>query len=422
MAINGVRRLWAFCAALLFCAPFFLFSQDAPEPDQLLDVTPNAAPLDPAGGVYSYVRNDRGESTFVQHISWQGANYVRRYEVIVEQETNGAEGVFEQIFKESTREIFVELSLTGGRYRYKIIAYDLLMRPGSFTEWRYLTVITILKPEITGFVPIQILLDESAQYRVVVTGRNFFSTAQVFLRERSNGNIIEPALVQVDTNFQTLVLTFDTGQLAAGNYEIHIVNPGSLEASSETFTVKLPPRGQLLTASAGYAPIIPFQSGQFFSFFNQSFVPVGAYMRFNTLPANFSWGNLGGEIAAFWNYLSHETTDIQMQSHILTARVSALVQKPLPNETMFVNVRIGAGIISLLDFRYSYQQYTSEPFFGMYFSAGAEASFQWFPFTASKILKPLFMESGIGFTHAFTSDDSMQIDYLTFFLGIGAKF
>jgi hypothetical protein len=370
------------------------------------------------------VRKDRGESIFVQHISWQGANYVRRYEVIVEQETVGAEGVFEQIFRESTRETFVEFSLTGGRYRYRIAAYDLLNRLGSLTEWRFLTIITILKPEITGFAPIQVLLDESAQYRIVVTGRNFFSAAQVFLRERLRGSTIEPALVQVDTNFQTLVLTFDPGQLAAGNYEIHIVNPGSLEASAETLTVKLPPRGQLFAASAGYAPIIPFQNGHFFSFFNQPLAPVGAYMRFNMLPVNFSWVNLGGEIAAFWNYLSNETPDTQMRSHLLTARVSALVQKPLPNETMFVNVRIGGGVISLLDFRYSYKEYgiESEPFFGMFFSAGAEASFQWFPFTASKIFKPLFVESGIGFTHAFMSDDTMQIDYLTLFLGLGAKF
>ena len=86
---------------------------------------------------------------------------------------------------------------------------------------------------------------------------------------------------------------------------------------------------------------------------------------------------------------------------------------------MFVNVRLGAGITSLLDFRYA-EQYTSEPFFGIYISAGAEASFQWFPFTASKIFQPLFVESGVGYTHTF--NENTQIDYLTIFLGIGAKF
>ena len=415
MAINVGRRLWAFLAAFLFCTPLALFAQQEPPDAQLIEVA-NVAPLDTASGVCSYVQSERGANKFVQHISWQGVNYVRRYEVIVEQET---EGVFTQVFREFTRETFVELSLTGGRYRYRIIAYDLLNRLGSLTQWRYLTVITIQKPEITGFSPIQILLDESAQFRIVVTGRNFFSAAHVFLRVRLTKKIIAPELVQADPAFQTLVLTFNQGQLAAGNYEIHVVNPGDLEAVAETLAVKLPPRPKFLAASAGYAPIIPFNNGQFFSFFNQPFAPLGAYVRFNALPANFSWANLGGEVAAFWNYLSKDMPETQLQSHILTGRISAIVQKPLPNDTMFVNVRLGAGITSLLDFRYA-EQYTSEPFFGIYISAGAEVSFQWFPFTASKIFQPLFVESGVGYTHTF--NENTQIDYLTIFLGIGAKF
>ena len=421
MAINRLRRPSALLTAFLCCTPLFLFAQEELSSTQLVDITPNTAPLDTSSGMYSYVQHEMGESKFIQHISWQGVNYVRRYEVIIEKEQN-TEGVFAQIFRESTRETFVELSLTGGRYRYRIIAYDLLNRSGSPPPWRYLTVITIRKPEITGFSPIQILLDESPQFRIVVTGRHFFSAAQVFLRERRSKKTITPDLVQADPAFQTLVLTFTAGQLAAGNYEIHIVNPGDLEAVAETLAVKLLPRPKFLAASAGYAPIMPFQDGQFFSFFNQPFAPVGAYMRFNALPVNFSWANLGGEIAALWNYLSQETPEIQLQSHILTGRVSVLMQKTLPNDTMFVNARLGAGITSLLDFRYTYQQFSSEPFFGVYVSAGAEVSFQWFPFTAFALFKPLFVESGLGFTHVFTPDGDMPIDYLTIFLGIGAKF
>jgi hypothetical protein len=417
MAIDVLlKRL--FFAVLLLLAPFSLCADEGIPSEQMLAVTPNAKPLDAASGVYSFVRVEDGESKFIQHISWQSVNHVRRYEIIIERETDSA---WTQVLRESTRETFVELSLEGGSYRYRVIVYDLLNRPHNPPPWRHLTVITIQKPEITGFSPIQIVLDASAEYRIVVTGRNFFSAAQVFLIDRGSKKIITPVLAQVDSNFKTLVLTFNAEQLVPGNYEIHIINPGELGASAETLSIKLPYKN-LFMASAGYAPLMPFPDDQVFAFFSQAFVPVGAYMRFGALPLKLKPLSIGGEISAIWNYLSTETEEMQAQANTITGRLNAIAQIPLPKETMFINARFGAGITSFVDFHFQHSQYSSPSFTVIYVSTGGEASFQWFPFPEPSFFSPMFVEAGVGYTHVFTPDESADIDFMTLFIGIGARF
>jgi len=67
-------------------------------------------------------------------IPWTEVEHALRYEVLIEKEENGK---YENIWKESTEEPFIDVSLSLGNYRFRVIPYDFRDVPGEGSEWRY---------------------------------------------------------------------------------------------------------------------------------------------------------------------------------------------------------------------------------------------------------------------------------------------
>ena len=112
------------CLLLFSLSACFSFAQNVPEND--------------------LVGSDRGENSFrvvetpqglqiIQRLSWFRDENDFRYEVIIEkQDENGG---YTQILREGRTENFIELSLTMGRYRYRVLVYNLLDRFEYSTNW-----------------------------------------------------------------------------------------------------------------------------------------------------------------------------------------------------------------------------------------------------------------------------------------------
>jgi hypothetical protein len=79
---------------------------------------------------------DEGRS--VQRLSWTGDEYTRRYEIIIEKEEKGE---YRELLRESTTALFIDVSLSPGKYRCLVITYDFLNRPGGGSEWMYIEVL-----------------------------------------------------------------------------------------------------------------------------------------------------------------------------------------------------------------------------------------------------------------------------------------
>jgi hypothetical protein len=407
-----------------FCA-FFLASLCYAQED-LIIVESNESAVDKSRAIHSYVEDADGVRRFVQHISWQGSAYVRYYEIIVERQSGGD---FVEVLRRTTVQSFVDFSFEGGRYRYKVLSYDYLNRVASQPDWKYFSIATVLPPQIADFSPSEFVLGETSTLRIVVRGQNFFSDSRVFLKEISqptssragaNAKTITPGLVQVSADFKTLILTIDTSALKAGKYEIHIVNPGEFQTAAGTFTVKKPTYEPIFFAALGYAPFIPVSRNVLFEQFSQKFFPAGVYGRFGAVPFSFAWGNLGADISASVNFLSHNQSDFQQKACVLQTHIDALYQKKVL-DTLVLNARLGIGITSLLGYRFLYDGDSSEDSFNaFYISASGEASVQWFPFKRDS-LDDLFFDAGLRINVVFTSEKP-AIGYAGIIVGFGTKF
>jgi hypothetical protein len=78
------------------------------------------------------------EPRLTQRFSWSGGEYAFRYEVVFEQLVNSN---YVAHSREFITQRFIEVSLSIGDYRFRIIPYDILDKPASASEWRYFKII-----------------------------------------------------------------------------------------------------------------------------------------------------------------------------------------------------------------------------------------------------------------------------------------
>ncbi|MDR0878530.1 MAG: hypothetical protein LBN21_10795 [Treponema sp.] len=363
---------------------------------------------------FSYVQQAEGEAAIIQHLSWDPEAYARRYEITVAQDQNG---IYAEIFRESTEAAFIEVSLGPGKYRYRIQVYDLLNHPRGNPAWEYFEVMSALQPEIQSASPEAFFPEDNAEWTVTLTGSNFAEGAEIFLRERDGKTLdIIPRSVTTEDGGESLILTFDAEQLSAGDYDVYIKNPGGLAASAKNIKVASPGKHIDTLIAAGYGPIIPLYGKFFTGVFNKPVDLLGFYARIGAVPVKQRWGNFGAETELFWNYLDNSGDEYSASSHVAGGHINLLYQYWPTDRVIALNVRLGAGITAILDYHYHDGYGDMSAFYSYYISAGAGASIQWF------IRRPFFLEFGMEFNHFFTTKDATQPGFIRPVLGGGLQF
>jgi hypothetical protein len=79
-----------------------------------------------------------GGNRSVQRLSWTGDEHTRRYEIVIEKEEAGE---YRELLREFTTELFIDVSLSPGKYRCLVITYDFLNQRGGGSQWMYMEVL-----------------------------------------------------------------------------------------------------------------------------------------------------------------------------------------------------------------------------------------------------------------------------------------
>jgi len=304
-------------------------------------------------------------------------------------------GTYTEVLRESTDAAHIEVSLPPGIYRYQVTAYDFLDRPGAASEWARLTILEALDPTVLDFSPRAFHVDGNAPWVLNLTGRNLSPDAEVYLKSEKN-QVIIPREYTADDSLSSALLGFDVRQLALGNYEIHIENPGGLNTSAGTFEIGFY-RSYDMFIGAAYTPLVPLY-GDLDQLERKPIFPLGAALRFGVFPIKKPYGYFGVELVAVWNYLSSGSGENKVSYHVAGAEINLLYQKWLSNRVMAFTIRAGGGLAGAADMLLP--------------RAEIGVSFLWL------IFKPLYLEVGIDGVHWFADDNP---GYLRPWLGVGVK-
>jgi hypothetical protein len=129
---------------------------------------------------FYYVEKTSGDARFIQHLTWEQREFSYRYEVVIEKQN--AAGAYTEVLREFREETFIEVSMTAGRYRYRVVVYDLLNRPGEIPAWMPLEIFPALQPELTDFEPKTFYLNGEAPCEIRLSGNNFVPDSRISLR------------------------------------------------------------------------------------------------------------------------------------------------------------------------------------------------------------------------------------------------
>jgi len=185
-----------------------------------------------------FIETEGGEQRFIQRLVWSGGEYALRYEVVIE---SGAGGTFREYHREFTTALYIDISLQPGSYRFHVITYDILNRPGNASEWKYIEVLPALKPEPVSVLPEYVTgADGEGPYGFIInlTGYNLEPEAEVFIRLADGTRIAAETIDSGDGD--DMKVFFESDRLIPDEYEIVIRNPGGLEASIGGVPLLLP--------------------------------------------------------------------------------------------------------------------------------------------------------------------------------------
>ncbi|MDR1893907.1 MAG: hypothetical protein LBQ61_04340 [Spirochaetales bacterium] len=348
------------------------------------------------------------DGNFIQVLRWQEEPEALYYEAQIQGQTPAG---WEEVLTAAAEMPFIEISLTAGDYRCRILVYDLLGRPAGTSDWTRFEIRPAKDPEIFRFTPEAFYLDEDVTWVLNLTGRNLVEGMDIFLINSGlREGIIRPRTITVDPAGGGARLNFDFRQLTTGEYAIYGVNPGGLETRGGNFRIAFK-KPVDINLSGGYRPLLPLY-GEIHQLLPTWFFPIGAYGRAGIIPLKRDWGYLGFEIEPAWHLWTSRGNWYEVKAQIIGATLFGVYQK-LYNRVLTFSFRLGGGLYAVLDYHLVYSSgLKTAPITILIPVAAAGISVQWF------IRKPFFLETGFDFTHQF-SRENPQPGYLRPFVGAG---
>jgi len=365
-----------------------------------------------------FIDREGEQARFIQRLVWEEARYALRYVVIVQR--LGQDGYYHELERASVYENFIDVSLYAGRYRFKVEVYDLVDEFAFSTEWQSFEILRALQPALTGFSPGRFFLDTDDVWELTLRGENLLPESVFYL---VRGDIrIMPRWHTGDG--ESALLVFEMGSLVPGEFYVYVRNSGGLDTQLGTFAITFQ-RPFDLNISVGFAPIVPLYGFLFndFSFnnftveapFPDSFYALGAVARINFIPVKRLWGYLGVELSSSLTVLEHPGEHFTASTFFLNTHLGLLYQRYFFRRNFALNLTLGAGITTLMNFHYTYPGgHQTDSKTVHYPSVIAGLSVKWFFFS------PFFVNAGVDFIHVFSPEEPMP-GFIRPSLGVGVR-
>ncbi len=337
-----------------------------------------------------------GDVVFTQMLRWDPVPYCPFYDVVVQRQNNrGWETVNEARVEESE----IEVQLTAGEYRYRLVVYNLLDKPAVTSEWFPFTILRARQPRVGGVSPDVIYFDEENTGLFSVSGRNLLAESVYRFRSiEPLGRSYTGRLDRVEEDERNAAVVFSLDDIEVGLYELEVENPGGLThaAGPVKFAFfKL----MDLDVSAGYMPLFVVWDDTVGRYFDSTAFPLGAVVKATFIPLKRKFGYFGVGLYVAGSILSNETEFHTLSMNWLMAHCVFVFQKVLIKQRLVLDLHAGPGMTMFHDLHFDFNSgYTTPSMSPWSLSALAGASLQVY------VLKRLYIEGSADCSMAFMDD------------------
>ena len=283
---------------------------------------------------YFFEADAKGNPVFTQVLSWDADPNAMRFEITI----RNAEG--NQVSHAFTEANSFNMKLSPGDYSYNIVTWNLLGQPEIETGWQNMAVVKAEMPSIASVSPTFLFLD-SMNGSITLKGHLLSPGAKIFLRGALGRKIVgTEASRDGDTEVQ---LTFPDKELATGNYDVVVVNPGGLSAQEKNGIHIMFEHPVDILLSVGYSPTLFLQDSWFKENWPDPVYWMGANAGLGVYFYKKSWGFLGTEIAASAHRLTGGDSQAKLTSDYLLSGGNFLYKYRF-SSAFYGLARAGGGI------------------------------------------------------------------------------
>jgi|GEM_PF-5113574 len=280
-----------------------------------------------------YTVDKNGEHVFTQVLSWQGDENARSYEVEVQNKKG------KSVLSESTDRPRLEVSLPAGEYRYRVAVVNLLGKREVEGEWVRFTVKKAIDPQIEWMTPNQFFF-EKGDFNLLIGGARFDEGVAVFLvgtgSDEVAGDIQESSPGRI-------TVAFSPDVLAAGTYQVKVVNKSGLFAlSTERLRVSYEYPYEFYV-SAGYMPFVALLDPWFTDMWSDVFYPAGGMVRAGAMFVRRPSWRFGAELRLAGRSMTGGDSLVAMDATVFQADLG-LAYKRMLGERLCWIARAGGGL------------------------------------------------------------------------------
>jgi hypothetical protein len=329
--------------------------------------------------------------------------------VIVEQLEES--GKYTEIVHQSRTENFIELSLSRGRYRYRVSIFNLLDKLEYTTNWANFSIDRARPPSLAGISSTHFTLNGKKDFWAIdLDGINLIPESEITLRPVAGGKTVKAGEYTSREGENSVHVVFPASDLTPGKYELSIKNPGGFET---TLPCSISGRFPLdVFVSASYAPAVPVY-GYLKDLFNGKIQLPGFSARISFLSQNKNWGSLGVEALAVWDSFSVTKPDLAAAARLFNSHLNLLYQYSV-SPPFALCARAGIGQTSVLALSYDAVGTKKNPVSTWMLSACGGLSLKWI------FVPHAFAELGLDYMNLFSVDGNEGI--LFPHIGIGWKY
>jgi hypothetical protein len=325
----------------------------------------------------------------VQILNWSRSN---AYFYEIEIQRRGESGEWEPYAAERTEEIFLEVTLPPGLYRYRIISYNVLGRPAAESSWTGLRIFPAREPAVDSFTPPAFHADRGhKEFTLVLRGSDLQDEAELYIIAKTEGaKPITPLSVQYARDETEILAVFSAESLELGPYDIVVTNPGGLLRVVAGFAVSFASPVDI-TFSLGWTPLLPLY-GSLFTEYDSPFYPLGLSARFSVLPYKRLWGNLGGELVFRFTSLKTSDEDFTLEGRMFFTGAAILYQKRFRDYTAALSLKLGGGLAPVVNMRFTHNDGSNSEKAAVLFTA-LFAGLSW----QQQLWRGLYLEAGLDY-------------------------